>query len=50
MSVSGFRPAAVSTRWAMTSVPDFAEPVETRLPFMSATELMPESVRTTTCV
>ena len=49
-SVSGFRPAACSTRWAMTSVPDFGEPVETRLPLMSATELMPASARTTTCV
>ena len=29
----------------MTSVPEFGEPVEILLPLMSATDLMPESLR-----
>ncbi len=44
------RPAASMSRWAMTSVPDFGEPVEIRLPLKSAIDEMPESVRTMTCV
>ena len=50
MSVSGFRPADSSSRLAMTSVPEPGEPVETRLPRMSAIEAMPAPLRATTCV
>ena len=39
-----------SSRVAMTSVPEFGEPVETDLPAMSAIDSMPESARTKTCV
>ena len=49
-SVAGSSPAASSSRLAITSVPDFGEPVEMRLPFMSATDSMPESARTITWV
>ena len=34
----------------MTSVPDFGEPVETRLPRMSATDVIPAPLRTITWV
>ena len=34
----------------MTSVPDPGEPVETRLPRMSAIEVMPAPLRAITCV
>ena len=44
------RPAASIRRLAMTSVPDCGEPVEMLLPLKSATDLMPESLRTTTWV
>lgn len=50
MSDAGSRPAASNTRFAITSVPDLGEPVETRLPFMSATDSMPVSDRTRTWV
>ena len=47
---SGSTPAAVSSRSAITSVPELAEPVDTVLPFMPSIEVMPASVRTSTCV
>ena len=50
MSLSGFRPAAFSRRSAMFSVPELGEPVEIRLPFMSATVVMPVPVRAITWV
>ena len=49
-SVAGSTPAAVSSRLAMTSVPDLGEPVEIRLPAMSCIVAMPASARTTTWV
>ena len=49
-SFAGSSPAAVSSRLAITSVPERGEPVETRLPRMSATVAMPASARTTTWV
>lgn len=49
-SLAGSRPAASSSRCAMTSVPEFGDPVEMVLPAMSWIDVMPESARTTTCV
>ena len=50
MSRSGCSPAASSRRFAITSVPDFAAPVEIFFPFMSSIVEMPLSSRTMTCV
>jgi hypothetical protein len=50
MSRFGARPATWSSRSASTSVPELGEPVETVLPLMSSIRLIPESVRTMTCV
>ena len=47
---SAVRSFTSSRRRAMTSVPEFGEPVETLLPARSAIEAMPASARTKTCV
>jgi hypothetical protein len=47
-SLSGFRPAAVSIRRAITSVPELWVLVEIRRPRISGSEPMPASVRTIT--
>ncbi len=49
-SLAGSRPADCSSRLAITSVPDFGDPVETVLPRRSSTDLMPASFRATTWV
>lgn len=49
-SLAGSRPAAWMSRLAMTSVPDFGEPVEIRLPLKSSTLVMPDFLDTTTWV
>ena len=49
-SVCGSRPAACSSRLAITSVPEPGDPVDTRLPRMSAIEVMPLPVRAITWV
>jgi hypothetical protein len=46
----GLSPAVSISRLAITSVPDWGEPVEMVLPLKSSTESMPESVLTTTWV
>ena len=49
-SLLGSSPAASNIRLAITSVPEFGDPVDTRLPRMSAIELMPASLRAITWV
>ena len=49
-SVSGLSPAACSSRLAITSVPDFGDPVEIRLPRKSAIVVIPDDRWTTTWV
>ena len=50
MSLSGSRPAALSTRNAITSVPLPGEPVDTTRPFRSASRLMFFPSIVATCV
>src|SRR5262245_36171024 len=48
-SVAGSRPEATITRSAIDSVDEPADPTDTRLPFMSATDAMPLALDATTC-
>jgi len=49
-SLSRSRPAPSMSRSAMTSVAEPGAPVEMRLPFMSAIDLMPLAAVVTTCM
>jgi hypothetical protein len=50
MSSSGSSPATASRRFAITSVPEFGEPIETLCPRRSSSVRMPESAIVATCV